>query len=276
LHKDHNLVSPARRSPTNNRAVLGGNPLGLKAATLALSVSAHAAVALMAAHGGSPRGASDLPEVRALELPAPELVVVETPSAENLSNEPARAELARSHRVHHTHPYPVAVDHDVTPHDPSVPHIPLPDRTADLSPAPPPAVIEGPSTAPARFVLTVGRQTSAPGGVVSANGRESETPSGSAAPAREESVDAAATLLSASAPAYTREAQSAGVEADVPLEIVVDDRGNVVAARALQHVGYGLDEVALQSIRGYRFKAARRGGRPVAVRMRWLVRFELR
>ncbi len=91
-----------------------------------------------------------------------------------------------------------------------------------------------------------------------------------------ETVDTAATLISGRAPAYTREAQSAGVEADVPLEIVVDDRGNVVAARALERAGYGLDEVALRSIRSYRFHPARRAGHPVAVRMRWLVRFELR
>jgi len=255
--------------------VLEGKLLGVKAATLALSVSAHAAVALMAAHGGSLRESSALAEVRSVELPAPELVVVEIPPIENLSTEPVRA-TAASHRAHHTHPYPVAADHDDTPHDPSLRHIPLPVHTADALPAPPPTVIEAPSTAPARFILTMDRPTSAHGGVVSANGRESATPSGSAAPMAEEAVDTAATLLLGSAPAYTREAQSAGVEAEVPLEIVVDDRGSVVAARALQHVGYGLDEVVLRSIRGYRFNPAIRGGHSVAVRMRWLVRFELR
>jgi hypothetical protein len=129
--------------------------LGVKAATLALSVSAHTAVALVAAHGGSPSGSSALAGARRVELPAPELTIVETPSLENLHREPVRAE-PESHRASHTHPYPVAPDHDVTPHDPSVPHIPLPGHTADRLPAPPPAVAHGPSTAPARFVLTVG------------------------------------------------------------------------------------------------------------------------
>ena len=255
--------------------VLGSKSLGVKGATLALSVSAHAAIALVAAHGGSPLGSSALAGPRRVELPAPELAILEAPSIENLPSEPVRAE-HESHRARHTHPYRVAADHDVTPHDPSVPHIPLPGHAADRLPAPPPAVALEPSTAPARFVLTVGRRASSPGGVVSAVGRESETPSESAAPLGEESVDTAATLLSGSAPVYTREAEGAGVETDVPLEIVVDDRGNVVAARALERAGYGLDEVALRSIRSYRFEPARRAGRPVAVRMRWLVRFELR
>ena len=255
--------------------MLGGKLLGVKGATLALSVSAHAAVALMAAHGGSSRESSALTDVRSVELPAPELAMVEPPSIENISDEPLRAKVA-SHAAHHTHPYPVATDHDVTPHDPSVPHIPLPIHAADALPAPPPAVIEAPSTAPARFILTIDRHASTRGGIVSASGRASDAPSGSAAPLAEERVDTAATLLSGSAPAYTREAESAGVDADVPLEIVVDDRGHVVSARALEHVGYGLDEVVLRSIRGYRFDPARRGGHPVAVRMRWLVRFELR
>jgi outer membrane biosynthesis protein TonB len=49
-----------------------------------------------------------------------------------------------------------------------------------------------------------------------------------------------------------------------------------VSARALTRAGYGLDAAALQGIRGYRFSPAMRAGRPVAVRMRWIVQFRLR
>jgi protein TonB len=227
----------------------------------------------MAAHGGSASESSSSAGVR--ELPAPELAVVEAPPVENSSSERVRAE-PENHRARHTHPYPVAADHDVTPHDPSLPHIPLPRPAADRLPAPPPAVIEAPSTAPARFVLTVSRDATGPGGVVSAEGQEAEQPSEGAAPLSELAVDRPATLLSGHPPAYTREAESAGIEADVPLEIVVDDRGIVLAARALQHVGYGLDEEALKSVRGFRFTPARSAGHPVAVRMQWRMRFELR
>jgi protein TonB len=258
--------------PNKSRSVLGGKSVGLKATTLGLSVSAHAAVALIAVHGG---GTPAVAGAARIELPAPELVVVRAPSVESSSSEPVRA-TAESRWARHKHPYPVAADHDVAPHDPSVPHIALPGPAVDRSPATPPAVLEAPSTAPARFVLTVARTSTGPGGVVSEGGRESDTPSASATPWAEGAVDAAATLLSGRAPTYTPEAQAAGVEADVPLEIVVDDRGRVVAARAIQTVGYGLDDVAVRSIRGYRFEPARRGGHPVAVRMRWLVRFELR
>jgi periplasmic protein TonB len=254
-------------------AVLGNRSLDVKGATLALSVSAHAAVALVAAHGD---GGAVFAEGSRVELPAPELVTLENPRLDEAPNEPART-APEQRRAPHKHPYPVAADHDVTPHDPSVPHIPLPVH----APAPEgvaaaaPAVVDGSEAAPVRFVMTVGRAANAPGGVVSASAGETESP-GSGAPLAEESVDAPATLLAGSAPAYTREAESAGVEADVPLEIVVDDRGHVAAARALRHVGYGLDEVALRSIRNYRFEPARRAGHPVPVRMRWLMRFELR
>jgi len=89
-------------------------------------------------------------------------------------------------------------------------------------------------------------------------------------------VDTPARLLVGSSASYTREAEAAGIEADVPLEIVVDSAGSVIGARALSHVGYGLDDAALRSVRGYRFSPARRESKPVTVRMRWLMRFQLR
>jgi TonB family protein len=252
--------------------VLGAKSLGLKATTLALSVSAHGAVALLAAHGsGAPTTVVAAPRV---ELPAPELVVMEAASAESSSSGPVRAKAER-HGAHHKHPYALAADHDVTPHDPSLPHIPLPAPSTEHVAEQVPAVLEAPSTAPERFVLTVARGGNGPEGA-SCNGHESEAPSASATPVAEDRVDIAARLLVGHPPAYTPEAEAAGVEADVPVEIVVDDHGNVVSARAIRRVGYGLDEAALRSLRDYRFHPARRGGRPVAVRMRWLVRFELR
>jgi protein TonB len=92
----------------------------------------------------------------------------------------------------------------------------------------------------------------------------------------ERAVDIAARLVPGGAPAYPPAALEAEIEADVPLEIVVDARGQVISARGLTHAGYGLDEAALRAIRGYRFIPARRGGQAVAVRMRWTVQFRLR
>jgi protein TonB len=251
--------------------VLGGKSFGVKAATLAVSVSVHAAVAFVAAHGD---GAPAPVEGRLVEWPAPELVTIETSQPETLPEQPMAPARAH-HRAGHHHPYAVAADHDATPHDPALPHLPLLGRDADRHPALAPAVLEEPPSVPARFVLTVGAAATTPGGAVSTSGNSGGTQP-TAAPLSEEGVDSAATLVAGRAPAYTLEAQSAGVEADVPLEIVVDDRGIVVAARAVRRVGYGLDDVALRSVRGYRFEPARRAGHPVAVRMRWVMRFELR
>jgi len=97
-----------------------------------------------------------------------------------------------------------------------------------------------------------------------------------AAAVGERDVDVPAHLLAAAPLAYPPAARSAEIELDFRLEIVVDARGDVISARALSHAGYGLDEAALQGIRGYRFSPAVRAGRPVAVRMPWIVQFRLR
>jgi TonB family protein len=83
-------------------------------------------------------------------------------------------------------------------------------------------------------------------------------------------------LLTGPPATYPATAEAAGVESSVPVELVIDARGAVQSAVALGHVGYGLDEAALAAVRAYRFAPARRNGAPVAVRMRWVVRFELR
>jgi TonB family protein len=148
-----------------------------------------------------------------------------------------------------------------------------PDDHDSLAPAP--SVIDAPAAATApRFVMTVGRAPSSPGGASSVDGGSS-TP-GAGQPVAEATADVPAKLLSGEPPAYTREAEAAGVEADVPLEIVVDALGAVVVARVLAHVGYGLDEAALNGIRAYRFTPAQLRGKPTPVRMRWLMRFQLK
>ena len=96
------------------------------------------------------------------------------------------------------------------------------------------------------------------------------------APVAEQLVDAPAKLLRGAPPSYTQAAESAGIEAEVPLELVVDASGSVQNARSLSHVGYGLDEAALSAVRHYRFAPARRANQLVAVRMRWVMRFQLR
>ena len=136
----------------------------------------------------------------------------------------------------------------------------------------PPAVSAVKADAPPRFVMAFGTAATTTGGLSkTAESREeaaTETYS-------EAGVSSRARLLEGTPPEYPPAARAAAVEADLPLEIVVDASGAVVDARLLRHAGYGLDEAALRAVRGYRFIPAQRAGRGVSVRMRWVVDFRL-
>ena len=182
--------------------------------------------------------------------------------------------------AHHHHDYPVPPDHDASEHDPALRHtVPVKSnaQTLPAASAPAAAVVEAPAPATPRFVITVGASTRPVSGSGAENGTSAEVaPSGPAQPVAEASVDVPAKLIRGDSPSYTHEAEAAGIEADVPMEIVVDAAGSVIGARALSRVGYGLDEAALKSVRGYRFSPAQRGGKAMPVRMRWMMRFQLR
>jgi TonB family protein len=150
------------------------------------------------------------------------------------------------------------------------PSLAAPESVSRRPAAPDPSpVSDGP-----RFVIAA-RQNPVGSGSTSMKG-VAGSPSAAEAPIAESAADTPARLKLGGTPAYTASALSAGIEADVPLEIVVSEAGAVVQARVLAHIGYGLDQAALESVRGYRFSAASRQGKAVAVRMRWLMRFQLR
>jgi periplasmic protein TonB len=91
----------------------------------------------------------------------------------------------------------------------------------------------------------------------------------------EKGVSAGASVAYGPLPNYPTEARVAQIEADLPLEIVVNAAGYVVDARATRHLGYGLEDSALQAVRRYRFTPAVRDGHAVAVRMVWTMKFRL-
>jgi periplasmic protein TonB len=132
-----------------------------------------------------------------------------------------------------------------------------------------------PSAAPHFALMVAPTIGGAVGANVSGSAVGSTSGTGSSGPIPAAAAEVPARLRSGAPPAYTAAALSAGVEANVLLEIVVADNGAVSSARPLQHVGYGLDEVALSSVLAYRFTPALRAGKPVAVRMQWLMRFQL-
>ncbi len=225
-----------------------------------LSLAAHAAVvgvAVLHAGGGEPALAAST-RVESFEVPAPDLIP--QPLAEPQEAKPA----ARLRQDPQRSSAPVSV------HDAS---------TADTSAAPvlatAPVLVAAPTAeATPRFVVALPATTPANGALVNAavgpSGHSNEQPISA------NQADTPAKLLAGSPPAYTAAAQEAGVEADVALEIVVGASGLVQSARSTVRVGYGLDDAALTAVKGYRFSPARLAGRAIAVRMRWLMRFQLR
>jgi TonB family protein len=125
---------------------------------------------------------------------------------------------------------------------------------------------------PLRFVLGVAPPVSAVGsaapGVGAAQGSD-------AAVYAADGVDVPPRLVTWQAPRYPAPAASAGVEVDIPVDVVVDTEGGVVDVRLPKHFGYGLDEAAVAAARSYRFSRGLRGGQPVRVRMRCTVMFRL-
>jgi TonB family protein len=248
--------------------MLDATSLGMRAATIALSVSAHGAVALWVVHGGEPIDASQIATPGLAEIAAPDVQALEMSAGEPArAGENGRLSSQMKHAVRR---------HAVTPTDPTVPQVTSVTPAAESAVAPTPAVVAAFAPVEPRFVLSVAsaRGVTNPVTSVRATGPGPLDDGAGAVPGS--MVDAPASLVSGAAPAYTAEAQAAGVEADVPLEIVVDERGNVTEARILRRVGYGLDQVAERSVRAYRFEPARRAGHPVATRMRWVVQFQLR
>ncbi|MBI4607505.1 MAG: energy transducer TonB [Candidatus Rokubacteria bacterium] len=77
-------------------------------------------------------------------------------------------------------------------------------------------------------------------------------------------------------PAYPEGARLSGAEGTTSLRIrVLEDGsvGEVIVARSAGHPG--LDQAAVDAVQRWRFEPARRGGRPVAVRVSLPVRFRL-
>jgi len=59
------------------------------------------------------------------------------------------------------------------------------------------------------------------------------------------------------------------------ISLIIDTQGNPQNLRLVQHLGMGLDEKALEAVHKYRFKPARKDGKPVPVRISVMVNFRL-
>jgi len=261
-------------------------PLSSLRVGFGLSVVAHVGLIAVAVRVPAARlvASTEAPESRIeIEVTAPPEVEASDPTVEEAARPAVRSSRARRHQ----HPYAVPPDHDAVPHDPRIVH----DRAATAAPSE--AAIGRPASSTAdeldraqapRFLLAAvegpsgAARLSAAGGAAGAGrdeaGGRGDAGAGDVLP--ESGVTSRARLVSSVPPAYPPAARRAEVEADVPLEIVVDAAGRVTSAAALGGAGFGLDEAARAAVARYRFSPARRDGRPVRVRMRWIVQFRLR
>lgn len=239
---------------------------------LAVSTLAHCALAGVVAGHGFPAGRSRPPATVPVEL-----VISETPAPVEIQEDEQRVEAIRSEaKAHatppHHHGYPVPADHDATPHDSKLVHAPIHGLDPEAQPSPPP-VAESPREPP---VFVLGPSSAlVTRGAAHAGHEHGSPPSPGTEVLGERDVSVRAQLLTRGALRYPADARRSEIEADVPVEIVVDETGRVIVARALERPGYGLDAAAVESVQTYRFTAARRDGRPVRVRMRWVVQFRL-
>ena len=64
-------------------------------------------------------------------------------------------------------------------------------------------------------------------------------------------------------PEVSRSELPSGVQGDVVVEVTIDARGNIVAKRILQRIGYGIDEKVLAALEGWRFTPATQDGVPI-------------
>jgi TonB family protein len=74
-------------------------------------------------------------------------------------------------------------------------------------------------------------------------------------------------------PSYPQAAWVAGVRGDVKLQLVIDEKGRVTDIQVLEGLPHGLTEAAVAAVKGWRFKAAQKAGKPVAVYHQVSLRF---
>ena len=75
---------------------------------------------------------------------------------------------------------------------------------------------------------------------------------------------------------YTEIAKRIGIEGKVIVEAIVDEKGNVIEAKVVKSLGFGLDEEALQAVQMTKFSPGLQRGKPVRVRINIPIKFVLR
>ncbi len=74
---------------------------------------------------------------------------------------------------------------------------------------------------------------------------------------------------------YPPKAKKLGVEGTVILEVKIDEKGHVVSIRIIKKGGFGFDKAAIEMIKKSKFSPAYSHGKPIPVRMRFSIVFQL-
>jgi TonB family protein len=83
-------------------------------------------------------------------------------------------------------------------------------------------------------------------------------------------------VVSSPLPTYSEEARKAKIQGSVILDLIVDERGNPTNFRVITSLGMGLDEKAIEAVRGWKFEPAfGKDGKPVAAKIAVKVDFRL-
>ena len=168
---------------------------------------------------------------------------------------------------------------------------PTPGRNLKPVAAAAPAAAEAAATGPAAFQdIGLALDSSSSDGIaVNVAPRPTAAPSIAATPVKpkvlvahrteatctEDIVKARLVATSMVRPSYTDGARHARVQGRVRIELLVNEAGEVVQARVLEGLGYGLDEAALGAARRLRFSPATLCSKPVAAPFVIAMRFGL-
>lgn len=75
---------------------------------------------------------------------------------------------------------------------------------------------------------------------------------------------------------YPLQARAERIEGPVVMDVLIDKTGRVLKVDIINGLGFGLDEAAKQAMLQFEFEPAQVQNQPVAVRIRYTYRFELR
>lgn len=94
-------------------------------------------------------------------------------------------------------------------------------------------------------------------------------------PDKEQPLSAKMLILTTPRPDYTEEARTQKVQGVVIIEATFRSDGQIANVHVIRGLGYGLDEKAIQAVMQIKFRPAERQGRPVDVKQRISVSFQL-